>query len=300
MDLGETYVLGRVMVECSGEYETSSMGVPVSRSTIFFCSPVPLEAGPTSLQGFAHAEKDCMDCREVGKRCLRFLSARDHIMPMPEVRRWKSSLFLADVLGSQSLLCDIFTGSPFRDISEGCTRILHPFENDRLSFLRGFEEESLLPRFEASTLPVRDRLMVSKHGKAEPASKEEPTVMKGSSGSASAEADPAGSSPDTPSPKRETSEPQSTQSTTHRCEQCGMTFTRKYHLGTHEKAVHEKDRSFACNQCPARFVTRSNLLRHVKSVHEKERKYACPRCSFACNRRSDLARHRRLVHREET
>ena len=51
------------------------------------------------------------------------------------------------------------------------------------------------------------------------------------------------------------------------CAQCDYKATRREHLLTHIKSVHEGVK-FPCAQCDYKATQKSSLLRHIKSVHE--------------------------------
>jgi hypothetical protein len=63
----------------------------------------------------------------------------------------------------------------------------------------------------------------------------------------------------------------------HRCDVCGLEFTRAHNLRNH-KQIHEENQPKYCNlgECKnVKFREKKGLDRHIRAVHKKERPYTC-------------------------
>ena len=66
------------------------------------------------------------------------------------------------------------------------------------------------------------------------------------------------------------------------CAICHNEFTTKYHLESHENAVHEEVK-YKCDICDVTFTTKGALTNHNTIHKENDPKYHCEKCnrSFA-------------------
>ena len=56
--------------------------------------------------------------------------------------------------------------------------------------------------------------------------------------------------------------------TSHECNICGKSFTRKPHLMKHLETVHEGTRAHVCTVCDKSFGESGNLKHHISTVYE--------------------------------
>ena len=77
------------------------------------------------------------------------------------------------------------------------------------------------------------------------------------------------------------------------CNLCTSTFSERFNLNKHIRAVHERRRPFECPTCHARFQQRDHMQKHEACVHKKLRLFECPSCGAAFGWRGVLKKHRR-------
>lgn len=80
------------------------------------------------------------------------------------------------------------------------------------------------------------------------------------------------------------------------CAQCNSTFSERFNLNKHVRAVHERRRPFQCSTCHARFQQKDHMQKHEICVHKKLRQYSCTTCGAAFGWRGVLKKHRKSVH----
>ena len=80
------------------------------------------------------------------------------------------------------------------------------------------------------------------------------------------------------------------------CTQCASTFSERFNLNKHVRAVHERRRPFQCSTCHARFQQKDHMQKHEICVHKKLRQYSCVTCGAAFGWRGVLKKHRKSVH----
>ena len=78
------------------------------------------------------------------------------------------------------------------------------------------------------------------------------------------------------------------------CPQCDYKATKKYHLQTHIKSIHE-GQTFACAQCDYRAKWKRYLQTHIKSVHEGQ-KFKCTQCDYTVKKKTLLQKHKKSAH----
>ena len=76
----------------------------------------------------------------------------------------------------------------------------------------------------------------------------------------------------------------------HICKVCGVGFSHKPNLESHEKSVHLKLKEHVCQVCEAAFATREHLNRHKRSVHLQLKEHVCKECG------AGSSSHEKCVH----
>jgi hypothetical protein len=80
------------------------------------------------------------------------------------------------------------------------------------------------------------------------------------------------------------------------CSQCSSSFTERFNLNKHVRAVHERRRPYQCQTCLARFQQRDHMQKHEMCVHRKLRQFSCDVCGASFGWRGVLKKHRKSVH----
>jgi Zinc finger, C2H2 type len=80
------------------------------------------------------------------------------------------------------------------------------------------------------------------------------------------------------------------------CSQCSSSFTERFNLNKHIRAVHERRRPYQCQTCLARFQQRDHMQKHEMCVHKKLRQFSCDACGASFGWRGVLKKHRKSVH----
>ena len=84
----------------------------------------------------------------------------------------------------------------------------------------------------------------------------------------------------------------------HPCPHCEKRFTRKDHLNTHIKTVHEGRRYDKCPICHITFSQPYMCKKHIESVHEGKKPLVCPKegCEKSFSGLGGLNKHIKYVH----
>jgi uncharacterized Zn-finger protein len=90
--------------------------------------------------------------------------------------------------------------------------------------------------------------------------------------------------------------PESTVKPMISCPQCPSSFTERFNLNKHIRAVHERRRPYQCTTCFARFQQRDHMQKHEICVHKKLRQFSCDACGASFGWRGVLKKHRKSVH----
>lgn len=80
------------------------------------------------------------------------------------------------------------------------------------------------------------------------------------------------------------------------CSLCSSSFSERFNLNKHVRAVHEQRRPFQCVTCHARFQQRDHMQKHEMCVHKKLRQFSCDACGASFGWRGVLKKHRKSVH----
>ncbi|XP_065207323.1 zinc finger protein 658B-like [Planococcus citri] len=81
----------------------------------------------------------------------------------------------------------------------------------------------------------------------------------------------------------------------HKCNTCGKSYYRAYHLRDHEK-VHSLERSYKCSQCDKCYKDHNSLRKHKRNVHAGCYAKLCAYCGRGYDTKDRLASHIRNVH----
>lgn len=81
-----------------------------------------------------------------------------------------------------------------------------------------------------------------------------------------------------------------------KCGVCLTTFSQKYNLTRHMRAVHDGRRPFQCEICMREFAEKYTLTVHLDVVHSEMNPFACKICASSFTSRSHLSRHFRALH----
>ncbi|XP_057290542.1 PR domain zinc finger protein 5-like isoform X2 [Hydractinia symbiolongicarpus] len=81
----------------------------------------------------------------------------------------------------------------------------------------------------------------------------------------------------------------------HRCEYCGMKFSRSTFLRSHVLAVHQKEKPYVCPTCGRKFSRSDSLNRH-RNIHKKAKNILCEVCGARFNSNDSLRHHMRTLH----
>ena len=79
------------------------------------------------------------------------------------------------------------------------------------------------------------------------------------------------------------------------CPECGKEFTKKSHMLTHYRSIHEGIK-YPCNQCDYQATQQGDLQRHIQSKHEGI-KYPCNQCDYQATTQSNLQTHIKRKHK---
>ena len=83
------------------------------------------------------------------------------------------------------------------------------------------------------------------------------------------------------------------------CDECGNSYSMKYTLESHVKAVHCGE-MFSCDKCDKSYTTSSGLINHVNSIHSGK-KFVCPECpGSSFSRNWVLKEHTESFHQNRT
>ena len=78
------------------------------------------------------------------------------------------------------------------------------------------------------------------------------------------------------------------------CDKCNYQATRKSHLNTHKKSVHDGVK-YSCDKCNYQATQQSNLKIHKESVHDGV-KYSCDKCNYQIGWKQQLKVHKDRKH----
>ena len=84
-----------------------------------------------------------------------------------------------------------------------------------------------------------------------------------------------------------------------KCDQCPYATSRRIHLKSHTKVVHDKIKDQICTQCGYATACRARLNRHIKEVHNDITRglVQCNKCDYSSNGRN-VAKHKKIAHRK--
>ena len=81
-----------------------------------------------------------------------------------------------------------------------------------------------------------------------------------------------------------------------KCEFCNKTFSCKYNLQGHIKAVHKKEK-FKCEHCEKEFTNSATVKRHIKIQHgENQKIFRCDLCEKTFTLEKTVTIHKDMVH----
>ena len=76
------------------------------------------------------------------------------------------------------------------------------------------------------------------------------------------------------------------------CSICGMTFTNKFKLNSHQR-IHNNKKPFSCRHCDKEFKWLDNLKTHER-IHTGDKPYQCSYCDKNFSDKSGLLQHERI------